>query len=61
MLLLFVAKLPKNYNPDVTPDPERWLPKKERSYYRGKRKDKKKDIGKICNNDKRNCKKICIS
>ncbi|KAL4231087.1 Signal recognition particle core component [Mactra antiquata] len=40
------TKLPKNYNPDVTPDPERWLPKKERSYYRGKRKDKKKDIGK---------------
>jgi len=40
-----LAKLPKNYNPDVTPDPERWLPRKERSYYRGKRKDKKKDIG----------------
>ncbi|XP_052225260.1 signal recognition particle subunit SRP72-like isoform X2 [Dreissena polymorpha] len=40
------TKLPKNYNPDVTPDPERWLPRRERSYYRGKRKDKKKDIGK---------------
>ncbi|WAR22360.1 SRP72-like protein [Mya arenaria] len=40
------TKLPKNYNPDVAPDPERWLPRKERSYYRGKRKDKKKDIGK---------------
>ena len=24
-------KLPKNYNPDVDPDPERWLPKKERT------------------------------
>ncbi|KAH3785075.1 hypothetical protein DPMN_163158 [Dreissena polymorpha] len=43
--LIFLAKLPKNYNPDVTPDPERWLPRRERSYYRGKRKDKKKDIG----------------
>jgi signal recognition particle subunit SRP72 len=41
----FTAKLPKNYSPDVTPDPERWLPRKERSYYRGKRKDKKKEIG----------------
>ncbi|XP_045189095.2 signal recognition particle subunit SRP72-like [Mercenaria mercenaria] len=40
------TKLPKSYNPDVIPDPERWLPRKERSYYRGKRKDKKKDIGK---------------
>ena len=28
------------------PDPERWLPRRERSYYRGKRKDKRKDIGK---------------
>ena len=24
-------KLPKNYNPNVDPDPERWLPKKERT------------------------------
>ena len=40
------AKLPKNYDPDVIPDPERWLPRRERSYYRGKRKDKKRDIGK---------------
>ncbi|KAK3582757.1 hypothetical protein CHS0354_015281 [Potamilus streckersoni] len=40
------GKLPKNYEPGSTPDPERWLPKRERSYYRGKRKDKKKDIGK---------------
>lgn len=31
----------------MTPDPERWLPMKERSYYRGKKKGKKKDqIGK---------------
>ena len=25
-------RLPKNFNPDVPPDPERWLPLKERSY-----------------------------
>lgn len=31
----------------MTPDPERWFPMKERSYYRGKKKGKKKDqIGK---------------
>uniref|UniRef100_A0A669C1T1 Signal recognition particle subunit SRP72 n=1 Tax=Oreochromis niloticus TaxID=8128 RepID=A0A669C1T1_ORENI len=41
------GKLPKNYDPKVTPDPERWFPMKERSYYRGKKKGKKKDqIGK---------------
>lgn len=26
------GKLPKNYNPDKPPDPERWLPLRERSY-----------------------------
>ncbi|CAG8463295.1 8731_t:CDS:10 [Paraglomus occultum] len=30
--------LPKNYDPNVPPDPERWLPKRERSTFRGKRK-----------------------
>uniref|UniRef100_A0A8C6KID3 Signal recognition particle subunit SRP72 n=1 Tax=Nothobranchius furzeri TaxID=105023 RepID=A0A8C6KID3_NOTFU len=41
------GKLPKNYDPNVTPDPERWLPMRERSYYRGKKKGKKKEqIGK---------------
>jgi signal recognition particle subunit SRP72 len=40
------GKLPKNYDPKNEPDPERWLPRWERSYYRGRRKDKKKDIGK---------------
>lgn len=42
-------KLPKNYNPNVDPDPERWLPKKERTGlkympggYRKPRKDKRK-------------------
>ena len=45
-LFIILAKLPKNYDPDVIPDAERWLPRRERSYYRGKRKDKKRDIGK---------------
>ncbi|CAJ0931719.1 unnamed protein product [Ranitomeya imitator] len=41
------SKLPKNYDPKVAPDPERWLPMRERSYYRGKKKGKKKEqIGK---------------
>ena len=26
-------KLPKRYDPKVTPDPERWLPRRERSTY----------------------------
>jgi len=43
--ILFVAKLPKNCDPNSTPDPERWLPLRERSYYRGKRKSKKRDAG----------------
>ncbi|XP_077433843.1 signal recognition particle subunit SRP72 [Vanacampus margaritifer] len=41
------GKLPKNCDPKATPDPERWLPMRERSYYRGKKKGKKKEqIGK---------------
>ncbi|RUS82662.1 hypothetical protein EGW08_009565 [Elysia chlorotica] len=40
------GKLPKNCEPGSDIDPERWLPRKERSYYRGKRKDKRKEIGK---------------
>jgi len=41
-------RLPKNYNPNAEPDPERWLPKKERTGlkympgYRKPRKDKRK-------------------
>uniref|UniRef100_A0A8C2HQ91 Signal recognition particle subunit SRP72 n=1 Tax=Cyprinus carpio TaxID=7962 RepID=A0A8C2HQ91_CYPCA len=37
------GKLPKNYDPKSTSDPERWLPMRERSYYRGKKKGKKKE------------------
>ncbi|XP_062841181.1 signal recognition particle subunit SRP72 isoform X2 [Trichomycterus rosablanca] len=37
------GKLPKNYDPTSTPDLERWLPIRERSYYRGRKKGKKKD------------------
>ncbi|XP_041074752.1 signal recognition particle subunit SRP72-like isoform X2 [Polyodon spathula] len=41
------GKLPKNCDPKATPDPERWLPMQERSYYRGRKKGKKKEqVGK---------------
>ncbi|KAI8814845.1 hypothetical protein BJ742DRAFT_750619, partial [Cladochytrium replicatum] len=41
-------RLPKNFDPNAPPDPERWLPKYERSAFlkkAGKRKEKEKDIG----------------
>ncbi|EFO88676.1 hypothetical protein CRE_06408 [Caenorhabditis remanei] len=38
-------RLPKNYNPDVLPDPERWLPRQERSTYKKKRKNREREIG----------------
>ena len=47
IFLLFVAKLPKHCDPNSSPDPERWLPLRERSYYRGKRKGKKRDAGRF--------------
>ncbi|VDD79466.1 unnamed protein product [Mesocestoides corti] len=34
-------RLPKNYEPGVPPDPERWLPRRERTGYRGKRRDRR--------------------
>lgn len=42
-ILLSTGKLPKNCDPKSTPDPERWLPMRERSYYRGRKKGKKKE------------------
>lgn len=39
-------KLPKKMDPKVPIDQERWIPLKERSYYRGKRNKKKGAIGK---------------
>ncbi len=42
-IFLCSGKLPKNCDPKSTPDPERWLPMRERSYYRGKKKGKKKE------------------
>merc|ERR1712110_226937 len=42
-------RYPKNYKPgeDNGPiDTERWLPLRSRSYYKGKRRDKKSKIGK---------------
>ncbi|XP_072292448.1 signal recognition particle subunit SRP72 [Eucyclogobius newberryi] len=35
------GKLPKNCDPKANSDPERWLPMRERTYYRGKKKGKK--------------------
>lgn len=37
-------RLPKNYEPGVPPDPERWLPRRERTGYRGKRRDKRQPV-----------------
>jgi len=39
--------LPKNYDPSIPPDPERWLPKSERTAFKKKlnKKFKDKDIG----------------
>lgn len=34
--------LPKNYDPNVDPDPERWLPRRERAGYRRTRKERRK-------------------
>lgn len=41
-----VVRLPKNYNPNVAPDPERWLPKWQRTGYASKRKRKQSGVGK---------------
>lgn len=35
------GKLPKDYDANVSPDPERWLPKRDRSTWKPKKKDKK--------------------
>jgi signal recognition particle subunit SRP72 len=40
------GKLPKNYDPNVDPDPERWLPRHERSTFRKKKDRRNRDIGK---------------
>jgi signal recognition particle subunit SRP72 len=37
-------KLPENYDPNKTPDPERWLPLRDRSSYRPKGKKGKKKV-----------------
>lgn len=37
-------RLPKDFNPTMEPDPERWTPLRERSYYKGRRRDKKKGV-----------------
>jgi len=35
-------RAPKNFQPDFVPDPERWIPLRERSTYKKRRKDKRK-------------------
>ena len=45
-LFVFAVKLPKEFDPKVDPDPERWIPRKERSTYRGRKRDKRREIGK---------------
>lgn len=37
------GKLPKHYDPNVVPDPERWLPRHERSGFRKKRDRRNRD------------------
>lgn len=41
------TKVPKNADPKVLPDPERWLPKYERSTYkrREKKRDRERNVG----------------
>jgi signal recognition particle subunit SRP72 len=40
------VKLPKNIEGNVPIDAERWLPLRERSYYKGRRKKKGTQVGK---------------
>jgi len=35
---------PKNFQPDYVPDPERWIPLRDRSTYKRRRKDKRKGV-----------------
>ena len=35
-------KMPKSYDPNVDPDPERWVPRRERTGYRRTRKERRK-------------------
>ncbi|XP_050420854.1 signal recognition particle subunit SRP72 [Adelges cooleyi] len=37
--------LPKNFNPEIPPNPERWLPRHERTGYRKKKDRRNKDTG----------------
>lgn len=39
-------KLPKNYDPKVKPDPERWLPNWQRTTYKKKKNDRKFNVSK---------------
>lgn len=37
--------LPKSFNPEVAPNPERWLPRHERTGYRKKKDRRSKETG----------------
>lgn len=37
-------RLPQNYNLEVTPDPERWLPRRQRTAYRPRRRARRHDV-----------------
>jgi len=39
-------KLPKNYDPNVKPDPERWLPKWQRKTYKKRKNDRRYNVSK---------------
>lgn len=36
-------RLPKHHDPNVKPDPERWLPRRDRSTYRPKKRERRFD------------------
>ena len=40
------TKLPKNYDPKAEPDPERWLPRYQRSTYKKKKDKRGQAVGK---------------
>lgn len=54
--------LPKNFDPKVPPDPERWLPKQERTAYRKKlnKKHRDRDIGRGTQGAVSSSPKMCV-
>lgn len=54
--------LPKNFDPKVPPDPERWLPKQERTAFRKKlnKKHRDRDIGRGTQGAVSSSPKMCV-